>query len=389
MKLFLLSLQHLFTMFSATVLVPILIGTPISVALFTSGIGTLIFHFITKRKVPIYLGSSFAFIQPFIQVTSYYQGDVNQLQYASFGIACQSVVYIQFSFLIKYLGMDKVKKLFPPLITGTIIILIGLLLSTTQISMASSNWGLQIITLAIILIVKLYTKGFISSLPILLGVVVSYIIQMVFFKIDFNFTTFFSVPEFYFPKFSWYQISIIVPQQIAPALEHIGDIYQVSEIVGEDFTKTVGLHKTILSDGIATGVAGLLGGPANTTYSENTGVLALTKQYNPLIMEIQQIMQIALSFFSPLQVVIQNIPTPIMGGQCIVLFGMIAQTGVRTLITNQIKLTSKNTLIMQIMLIIGVGGAKIEIGSIQFQGIGLQQIVGILLNLIIKDSEIS
>lgn len=383
MKTIVFGVQHLLTMFSATVLVPVLLGIPISVSLFTSGLGTLIFHIITKRKVPIYLGSSFAFIAPFIAVSSYYAGQENALAYATGGVVMAGLVYLLFSFIIYKIGYDKIRKLFPSYITGTVILLIGLILASTAVSMASDCWWLSIVTLTSILMIRIYGKGMVAQLPIFIGLSIGYILAFIFGKVDLSFTGFIDLPEFFLPKFSLYAFSIMVPAAIAPALEHIGDIFAVSNVVGKDFTKEPGLHKTLLGDGIATSVAGLFGGAANTTYSENTGVLAITKVFNPLIMEVAAVMAIILSFFTPITNIIMSIPKSVMGGACLVLFGMISTTGLQTIFKDSKELNVKQILITSVMLIISVGGAQITLGNFSLQGIGLAALVGIILNSIL------
>ena len=383
LKTIVFGVQHLLTMFSATVLVPVLLGIPISVSLFTSGLGTLIFHIITKRKVPIYLGSSFAFIVPFIAVSSYYAGQENALAYATGGVVMAGLVYLLFSFIIYKIGYDKIRKLFPSYITGTVILLIGLILASTAVSMASDCWWLSIVTLTSILMIRIYGKGMVAQLPIFIGLSIGYILAFIFGKVDLSFTGFIDLPEFFLPKFSLYAFSIMVPAAIAPALEHIGDIFAVSNVVGKDFTKEPGLHKTLLGDGIATSVAGLFGGAANTTYSENTGVLAITKVFNPLIMEVAAVMAIILSFFTPIANIIMSIPKSVMGGACLVLFGMISTTGLQTIFKDSKELNVKQILITSVMLIISVGGAQITLGNFSLQGIGLAALVGIILNSIL------
>ncbi len=389
MQLFLLGLQHLFTMFGATVVVPLLTGIPVSVALFTSGVGTLFFHLLTKGKVPVYLGSSFAFISPIIAVTSYYAGQEDALAYALGGIVVAGIVYVLFSALIRYLGPDRISKIFPPIVTGTIIALIGLILAPVAVNWASQNWLLAIIVIATIIIVKLYTRGFVSMLPILIGIAVGYIVSLFFGVPEYHFDQWFSIPQFALPKFSLYALGIVVPAAIAPALEHIGDIYAVSMVTKKPFIKDPGLHRTILADGLATSLAAFLGGPANTTYSENTGVLALTQQFNPWIMRIAAVFAIILSFFDPLTKFIQTaIPEPVMGGACIILFGMIATTGLRVLVENKVQFSSKNMMIISIMLICGIGGASLSLGSFTLQGLGLAGVIGILLNAVLKETEL-
>ena len=398
-----LGVQHQLTMFSQTVLVPILCGIPISTALLASGLGTLIFHIVTKLKVPVYLGSSFAFIQPINQVILYYQGGQerfssvpealqnglqitpDQIQYATGGILMQGIQQLILVGIIHFVGLERVMKLFPPVVSGTMIILIGLSLSPTAISMASSNWILQIAQLQIQIVCNLYLKGFPKIISIILGVLGGYQIQQIFGYVDFSGIAQQQVvgtPQIILPKFSAYQATLIIPIMLATSIEHFGDIFQISSIAGKEFYKDPGIVRTMLGDQIQDIVQGTIGGPSTTTYSENTGVLAITKVYNPVVMRIQQLVAIQMQFIPKIQQFLYSIPTQVLGGIMILLFGSIQSVGVKTLVDNKIVVDGKNLVVMSIMLVIGIGGATISIGNQTFQGIGLQALVGLLLNQI-------
>ncbi|MBO8159992.1 MAG: uracil-xanthine permease [Thermosipho sp. (in: Bacteria)] len=399
--LILLGLQHTFTMFGATVLVPYLTGIPVNVALFTAGIGTLLFHWITKWKVPVFLGSSFAYIAPIIAVTTYYMnqaglsyGSINEavaagvdlrpyLAYAAGGIAIAGLVKFGFGFLIKLIGIRRFEKLFPPVISGTMIILIGLILSPVAIQMASANWWIALVSLATAVIVRLYAKGFSRLVPVIWGIVVGYIVAALTGNVNFtevSTASWTGLPEFYLPKFSWYALAAIVPVAIAPSVEHFGDVFAISAVVGKKFYEDPGMHRTLMGDGLATSVAGIFGGPANTTYSENTGVLAFTKAFNPWIMRIAAFFAIILSLVPKVGAVVRSIPVPVMGGIEILLFGMIASIGVRTLVGNKVKVDGRNLVTMSLMLVTGLGGAIFQAGNFALQGLGLAAIVGIVVN---------
>ncbi len=400
--LIILGLQHTFTMFGATVLVPYLTGIPVNVALFTAGIGTLLFHAITKGKVPVFLGSSFAYIAPITAVTMYYlhkggyeniksiQDAVQQgidlipfLAFATGGLVLAGLVKFGFGILIKFIGIRRFEALFPPAVSGTMIILIGLLLSPVAISMASTNWWLAIVALATAVIVRLYARGFNRLIPVIWGIIVGYIVAAITKNVNFSEVVssgWIGLPKFYMPKFSAYAASVIVPVAIAPAIEHFGDIFAISAVVGKRFFEDPGMHRTLMGDGLATSVAGLFGGPANTTYSENTGVVALTKVFNPNVMRIAAIFALILAFIPKVGALVRSVPVPVMGGIMILLFGMIAAVGMRTLIQNRVKVDGKNLIIISVMLVAGLGGAKWEVGNFSLQGLGLAAVVGMVLN---------
>jgi len=387
-QLLVLGLQHTFTMFGATVLVPILTGLDIGVALFTAGIGTLWFHLVTKRKVPVFLGSSFAFIAPVTLVVK-----EMGIPAAQGGIIIAGLLYCIMAALIHFLGADFMKSLLPPVITGPIIMVIGLNLAPTAIDSASQNWIIALIVLAVVAYVNLYVKGFLRLLPVISGIVVGYIVSLMANIVDFTpvmEAPWVGLPAFSLPVFNPTAIGLIAPVAIATMVEHVGDILAVGATVEQDFVKDPGLPRTLIGDGIATSIAGLFGGPANTTYSENTGVLALTKVWKPEVMRIAAVMAIALSFIQKLSALIKTIPTPVIGGISIVLFGMIASVGARTLVENKVDFTSsRNLIISSVIFVVGIGGAIINLGwGIQFGGIGLAAILGIILNQILpKDKK--
>lgn len=400
-KLFILGLQHAFTMFGATVLVPYLTGVPVNVALFAAGVATLIFHLITKFKVPIFLGSSFAYIAPMIAVTLYYinQGGNNfssiqdalnagvdilpMVAYATGGILIAGLVKVGLGFLIQRVGVNKVVRFFPPVISGTTILIIGIILSPVAISMASTNWMLAVVALVVAIVARLYMKGFSRLIPVLLGILAGYFVAFITGNVDLSGlsqVSWFELPTFILPKFSLHAISLIVPVALAAAVESIADVYAVSAVTNKDFYKDPGIDKTLIGDGIGTMFGGFVGSAANTTYSENTGVLALTKVYNPIVMRIAAIVAIILSFIPKVGYVVQSIPQSVMGGIEILLFGMIAAVGLKTLVDTKVNVDGKNLTLISIMLVLSLGGAKISIGNFSLEGIGLAVIVGLILN---------
>ncbi|MGC8902612.1 MAG: uracil-xanthine permease family protein [Fervidobacterium sp.] len=383
-KKFLLSLQHFIAMFGATVLVPLLTGLDPLVALFTAGFGTLLFHFITGGEVPVFLGSSFAFIAPIIMVKEKY-GDI---RYALGGVVAAGTVYLVFSLIVKLAGNSIIKKLFPPVVTGPMIMVIGLGLSPVAVNMASSNWPIAIVVIITVIASSSVFKGFFSLIPVLLGVLVGYIASALSGIVDYSpivNTPWLSIPHFIFPKFDIEAISLIAPVAFVTVMEHIGDITTNGAVVGKNFFEKPGIHRTLLGDGLATMVAALLGGPANTTYSENTGVLAITKVYEASILRGAAILAIVIAFFSKFGSVLQTIPTPVIGGVSLILFGMIASIGVRTLVESKVDFSkSRNLIIAALILTLGIGGASIKIGSVELKGMALSAIAGIIANLVIE-----
>ncbi|PLV56926.1 uracil-xanthine permease family protein [Thermotoga sp. SG1] len=380
---FLLALQHFVAMFGATVLVPLITGLDPLVALLTAGIGTLIFHFVTGGIVPVFLGSSFAFIAPILAVKELY-GD---LAYATGGIFVAGLFYVLYAVIVKIVGPEKIKKLLPPVVTGSMIMVIGLTLSPVAIQMASSDWALALIVISTVVFVSTVIRGFFSMIPVITGVFVGYIAGLFMGKIDTTAvlsTPFFNVPKIMLPKFDYGAIFMIVPVTLATFMEHLGDITTNGAVVGKNFFDKPGLHRTLLGDGLATAVAGLLGGPANTTYSENTGVLALTRVYDPSVLRGAALVAIFAAFVSKFGAILQTIPQAVMGGVSLVLFGMITSVGVRTMVNAQVDFSKpRNLMIAALMLTTGIGGAVLKVGRVELKGIGLAALVGIVLNLIL------
>ncbi|KUK23245.1 MAG: Uracil-xanthine permease [Thermotoga petrophila] len=384
---FLLALQHFVAMFGATVLVPLITGLDPLVALLTAGIGTLIFHFVTGGIVPVFLGSSFAFIAPILAVKEIY-GD---LAYATGGIFVAGLFYVLYALIVKAVGPEKVKKILPPVVTGSMIMVIGLTLSPIAIQMASSDWPLALIVIATVVFVSTMTRGFFSMVPVITGVVVGYVAGLFMGKIDTSVivsTPLFSVPKVMLPKFDYGAIFMIVPVTLATFMEHLGDITTNGAVVGKNFFDKPGLHRTLLGDGLATAVAGLLGGPANTTYSENTGVLALTRVYDPSVLRGAALVAIFAAFVSKFGAILQTIPQAVMGGVSLILFGMITSVGVRTMVNAEVDFSKpRNLMITALMLTVGIGGAVLKVGRVELKGIGLAALVGIFLNLILPDRD--
>lgn len=390
-----LALQHLIAMFGATVLVPILTGFDPSVALFTAGMGTLIFHFCTKGKVPVFLGSSFAFIPVILKVKELYNGD---LAYAQGGIMIAGLLYVLMSLTVEKIGVEKIQKYLPPQVIGPMIIVIGMNLIPNAIEMASQNFIIAGITLAVALLVNFEVKGFANQLSILAGVVVGYIVSLSFKIVDTSVVkkvAFFAIPAFRLPKFDLGAIAIIAPVVLAVFMEHVGDITTNGQVVGKNFIKDPGLNRTILGDGLATMAAALVGGPANTTYGENTGVLAITKNYDPSILRLAAIFAIGLGFLSKIGAFLNAIPVPVMGGISIMLFSMISLVGVKTIKNSQVEYNFKNILVMSTILFLGLGCGIIEqkfgvtIGipiakTVKITGLSLAAIVGVLLNAVLN-----
>lgn len=378
--------QFLFVAFGATVLVPLLVGLDPSTALFTAGVGTLIFHLVTKGIVPIFLGSSFAFIAPIVKATELY-GLAGTLS----GMVAVGFVYFLMSALVKWQGMKLIKRLFPPVVIGPVIMLIGLSLAGTGVDMAKEDWLLAIISLTTAIIVSLYAKGILRLIPIFAGIVVGYIAAMILGRVDFTLiadASWFSLPQFEKPEFSWGAILFMIPVAIAPVIEHVGDVYAVSQVAGKDFVKKPGLHRTMLGDGIACMFAGAIGGPPVTTYSEVTGAMILTKVTDPVVIRIAAITGIVFSMIGKVSAFLKTIPGAVLGGIMLLLFGMIAATGVNNMITNKTDMSNtRNLIIVSLILTTGIGGAVLQIGDISMTGIGLSALIGVILNLIIPESK--
>ena len=389
-----LALQHLIAMFGATVLVPFLTGLDPSVALFTAGVGTLIFHICTKGKVPVFLGSSFAFIPVIIVVAEKY-GD---LRFAQGGMFVAGLIYVLASLLVKTIGVEKIRAILPAQVVGPMIMVIGLNLLPTAFDMASGHWILAGITLGTTLIIKYFGKGFTKQIAILCGVAVGYIVALLIGFVDtatISEAAIISVPTFTLPKFNIGATLIIAPVVLAVFMEHIGDITTNGQVVGKNFIEDPGLNRTLLGDGLATIVASLFGGPANTTYGENTGVLAVTKNYDPSILRITAVLAIVLSFVAKFGAAIRTVPQPVMGGISLMLFTMIAIVGPQTIKREKVKFNWKNIIVMITILILGIGGSFIEskfgifVGiriteSVTISGLSFAAIVGVVLNGILN-----
>ncbi|MGB9976154.1 uracil-xanthine permease family protein [Thermovenabulum sp.] len=382
-QLLILGLQHTFTMFGATVLVPILTGFDVGVSLLTAGISTLWFHFITKGRVPVFLGSSFAFIAPLALTVQKY-GVADSLS----GIIAAGLLYVIMSFFIYKLGPEFIERIFPPIVTGPIIMVIGLSLAPVAIKNASTNWTIAFIVLITVIIVNIFGKGMIKLIPVIIGLAIGYFVSLLMGVVDLNpiyNAKWFSLPTITLPKYNPAAIAIIAPAAIAPIVELVGDILAIGATVEEDFIKNPGIHKCMFADGTSTIISAFFGGPPKTTYSENTGVLALTKVWKPQVMWVASIFAIILSFIQKLSVAISTIPNAVIGGISIVLFGMIASIGVRTVVENDIDFTdSRNLIIASVILVLGIGDAVIKIGNgLELGGMGLAAIVGVILNQIL------
>ncbi len=397
-KSIIMGLQQCFAMFGATILVPVLtnsygegiVGLSASVTLFCAGVATLWFHFITKGKVPVFLGSSFAFL-------GMYQAIIPQYgkEYATGGVVAAGGLYVILAILIKVLGTKRVMKLFPPAVCGPLIILIGINLAGSAIDNLFTNWMLGIVPILVIIICNTWGKGMIKIIPVLISLIVSYIVAIIMGAVDFSAVgsaNWLGLPNFHLPKFNADAIVAGLAVAVAAMVEHVGDVMAIGATCGKNFIADPGLTRTLLGDGIGTSLAGLLGGPANTTYSENTGVVALTRVFDPFVMRIAAVMAIILSLSPKFEAVINSIPAAIIGGISFVLYGMIAATGIRTIVENQVDYVNmRNVLITAIILVSGLGfnHKNIVIGSVAFGGLACAAVFGIILNAILpgKDYE--
>ena len=402
-KMLVLGFQHTFAMFGATVLVPILTGINVSTALLFAGLGTLLFHFITKGKVPAFLGSSFAFLGGYAAVAPLGADGTpsEMLPYAAGGVVVAGLIYVVMSGLIKVFGVKRIMHFFPPVVTGPIIIAIGLILAPSAITNCQSNWLLAFIALAIIVVCNIWGKGMVKILPILIGIVGSYIVALLMGEVNFdaiNQADWFglAIHTGSMAKFSVSACITIAPIALATMLEHIGDIAAISATCEKHYLADPGLHRTLLGDGLATSFAGLFGGPANTTYGENTGVLALTKVYDPRVMRIAACCAILLSFFPKFGAAIQTVPTAIIGGISFVLYGMISSVGVRNIVENQVDFTKSRNLIIAAVILVSalgfnsVGGITVPLWggySFTLSGLAIAAIVGILLNAVLPGND--
>lgn len=378
--------QFLFVAFGATVLVPLLVGLDPSTALFTAGVGTLLFHLVTKGIVPIFLGSSFAFIAPIVRATELY-GLAGTLS----GLVAVGLIYFMMSGLIKWQGLKIIDRLFPPVVIGPVIMLIGLSLAGTGVNMAKENWLLALISLSTAVVVSLFAKGLLKLIPIFSGIIIGYLVSIFTGKVDFSgiaTAPWIGLPQFEKPAFSWEAILFMIPVAIAPVIEHVGDVYAVSHIAGKDFAKKPGLHRTMLGDGIACCLAGLVGGPPVTTYSEVTGAMALTKVTDPAVIRIAAVTGIVFSLVGKVSAVLKSIPNAVLGGIMLLLFGMIAAVGINNMVHNKTDMNNtRNLIIVSLILTTGIGGAVFQWGTFSISGIGLSALVGIILNLILPNSK--
>lgn len=388
--------QMLFVAFGALVLMPLLTGLDTNVALFTAGFGTLLFQLVTKRQIPIFLASSFAFIAPIL-----YGVQTWGIPSTMGGLMAAGCVYIILASLVKLRGDGFIKRLLPPVVVGPVIIVIGLGLAPVAVNMALGKSGdgslilvdanqALIISLASLLTtiaVAIFAKGIAKLMPILAGIIVGYGLSLSFGIVDFSpvvNASWFAIPNFVAPEFNWHAIAFMIPVAIAPAVEHIGDILAISNVTGKDYMKKPGLHRTLCGDGVATIAASALGGPPNTTYSEVTGAVTLTKSFDPRIMTWTAITAITLAFVGKLGALMQTIPVPVMGGIMCLLFGSIAAVGLNSLIKNQVDLSEpRNLCIVGVTLVFGIGGMAFGIGSFSLTGISLCGIVAITMNLLL------
>ena len=386
LKEWILSIQHLFAMFGATVLVPLLVGINPSIAILTAGIGTLIFHLCTKGKVPVFLGSSFAFITPIITISTMY----NDYSYVQGGIIVVGLIYALMSFIVYKIGVDKINKILPSHVVGAMIIVIGLSLVPSAVTNIQTNTMVALVTLGISLLITFFGEGFIKQLGILIGVICGYILALSMGIVDTSIiqnANLITLPTLTLPKFSLEAIMIIAPLSLCTLCEHIGDITTNGTVVGKDFVKDPGLHKTILGDGLATLVAGLLGSVPNTTYGENTSLLAITKNYNPKLLRRTAMIAIVLSFIGIFGAVLQSVPACVIGGISLQLYCMIAWIGVKNIKDNKSYKSIKKLIVIAVILIVGLSGFTVTLGSIAISGLALAVIVGVILNLVLNHKD--
>lgn len=386
-KDWILSVQHLFAMFGACVLVPLLVGINPSIAIMTAGIGTLIFHLCTKGKVPVFLGSSFAFITPIITINSMY----NDYAYVQGGIIVVGLIYMLMSFIVYKIGVDKINKILPPHIVGAMIIVIGLSLVPSAITNIQTNTLIACVTLAISVLISIFGRGFLKQLGILIGVICGYLLSLSLGIVDTSIiqnANLVFIPTLTLPKFSLEAIMVIAPLSLCTLCEHIGDVTTNGTVVGKDFIKNPGLHRTMLGDGLATLVAGLLGSVPNTTYGENTSLLAITKNYNPKLLRRTAVIAIVLSFIGVFGATLQSVPSSVIGGISLQLYCMIAYIGFKNIKDNKSYKSIKNLIVIAIILIVGLGGFTITIGGIAISGLTLSIIIGVILNIILNRKEL-
>lgn len=412
-KVILLGLQHMFAMFGATILVPMLTGLDVSTTLLFAGLGTLLFHLITKRKVPAFLGSSFAFLGGYAAVAPMVDGVPSRelLPYACFGVACSGLLYLLLSLLIRIFGSEKVMRFFPPIVTGPIIIAIGLTLSQSAIDSCSSDWLIALAAIVLVVVCNIWGRGMIKIVPIIIGVVGSYVLAAVLGRVDFAGVVeaqWIGFPihwdETVFSLFQGGDVSLmitavitIMPLALATIVEHIGDISAISSTVGRNYIEDPGLHRTLLGDGLATIVASLFGAPANTTYGENTGVLSLTKVFDPMVIRIAAGFAILFSFSPKVAALIGCMPTATVGGVSLVLYGMISAVGVRNVVESRVDFSkSRNIIIAALILVLSIGIKYSAAGAIAFQlgsltislsGLAVGALAGIILNAVLPERQ--
>ncbi len=410
-KMLVLGFQHMFAMFGATVLVPLLTGLSVSATLLFAGIGTLVFHIITKFKVPAFLGSSFAFLGGYAAVVELGAAEsmsqTEALTYACVGVFCAGLLYFVLAALIKAYGVQKTMRFFPPVVTGPIIISIGLILSSSAINNCQANWWIALLAIAIIVICNIFGKGMIKIIPIILGVIGSYIVAACFGQVDFsavNSAAWFGLPVEWsrtglsavvsHPDGAFLTTAIItiMPIAIATMIEHIGDVCAISSTCNRNFIGDPGLHRTLMGDGLATALAAMFGAPANTTYGENTGVLNLTKVFDPKVVRIAALLAILFSFCPKFAQIIYAMPTATVGGVSLVLYGMISAVGVRNLVENKVDFTNnRNVLIAALILVLAIGisfgPGSISFGKVALSGLAVAALVGIILNAILPGKD--
>nr|WP_251445955.1 uracil-xanthine permease family protein [Vermiculatibacterium agrestimuris] len=416
-KMLLLGLQHMFAMFGATILVPIIVssqyGLPLSIqtTLFFAGVGTLFFHLCSKLKVPAFLGSSFAFLGGFETISKLpaYEGlaAAEKLQYACGGIVIAGLLYLVLALLVKVVGVHKVMRYLPPVVTGPIIVCIGLNLAPSAVSNASTNWLLALIALGVIIVFNIWGKGMLKIIPILLGVIISYAAALIMNAMGMTNVDgsailntaaiaqagWLGLPPFQLAKFDLSAILVMAPIAIAAMMEHIGDMSAISATVGEKFIEDPGLHRTLVGDGLATALSGLFGGPANTTYGENTGVLVLSRVYDPRVIRLAALYAVVLGFIPKMAEVIGTMPSAIVGGVSFMLYGMISAIGVRNIVENKVDFTnSRNLIIAAVILVCGLGfsgGLTFQVGgaSLTLTGLAIAALAGILLNAVLPGND--
>ena len=408
-KMLVLGLQHMFAMFGATILVPALTGLSVSATLLFAGLGTLLFHFLAKGKVPAFLGSSFAYLAGYAAIAP--AGEAELLPYACVGVACSGLLYLVLAALVKSFGTQRIMRFFPPVVTGPIIICIGMTLANSAINNCTGHWAVALLAIVTVVVFNIWGKGMLKIIPILMGVLVSYVFAALLGQVDFSGVAdaaWIGLPvKFENTVFSLIgncdvnllvtAIIAIMPIAFATMIEHIGDICAISSTVGENFIQDPGLHRTLMGDGLATAIASLFGAPANTTYGENTGVLALTKVYDPRVIRLAAVFAILASFCPKFSALVAAMPTGTIGGVSLILYGMISAIGVRNLVENQVDLSkSRNVIVASLILSLALGITFSSAGAIsfsfgsltlRFSGLAVAAIVGIVVNAILPNKD--